>query len=97
MDELFKMYVKTFLLSKGISCDGVSVDEMLGISAHVGEPKVGFPAWCDTMNVNQPEPEVTEDEIDDAVNSELNRCMFAAAAGSRDLQDQGILSIQKVS
>ena len=93
---MFKMYVKTFLLSKGIRTDGMSFDEMLGVSAHVGEPQVGFPAWCETMNI-APEPEVSEEDIDAEVNSELNRCMFAAAVGSKDLQENGILSIKKVS
>ena len=97
MDDLFELYVKTHLLAKGIKCAGLNVTDMLGISTHIGGPSVGFEKWCATMNISapQPEPVITEEDIDDEIKSELNRQYFASSMGS-DLQAKGILKVEKV-
>lgn len=101
MDKgLIRLYVKTYLLSKGISCSGLSELEMFGIVAHVGEPSVSLKEWLATMNEEtapEPEEEVTEDMVDDELNNMHNQQFFAAAMGAKDLHDKGILKVEKVS
>ena len=93
MEKLFEMYLKTYLLTKGFNVDGLSSDELLGMVAHVGEPKVQFDMWAAIVA-----PPATPDDtdIDEEINSELNRAALTSAAGNAKLQNDGILSIKKV-
>ena len=109
--ELFKLYLKGFLRSKNVECSNLSYEELLAISVHLGEPDVNFRAWCDVMNVDVGEPEVEETveekteeeyieeakkEIDDEINSALNESFVAQANMAGDLQESGVLKIEKV-
>lgn len=92
----FELYIKTFLLSKNVKVDGLSTDEMIGASIHLGGPAMSLEQWGAVMGGGDDAAQ-PEDQNGDDVSCALNKVALINAMGDKVLQDKGILKIEKVA
>lgn len=91
MQEEYELYLRSFLLSKGVpNVVELTLEELPLVAAHLDAPKRSLEQWLALVT-----PQVTEDEVEDHVNNELNRAAYYSIKNSKDLIDNGILKIEK--